>query len=67
MPPLSQELQNQTALLDKAAQALAANAAFLANASPTQNQVLVQVRALTRQTDAIIRLLIGSLSDVTDT
>lgn len=46
----------QTVLLSKAATALGTNATFLAIASPTTAQVTAQVKALTRQVDALIRL-----------
>ena len=49
-----------TALLDKANAALAANATFLAIASPTNAQVLAQTRLLTRQVNARIRLVRGT-------
>lgn len=50
---------NRTALEDKATQALATNATFLALASPTHAQTLAQVKALTRENTAIIRLLLN--------
>lgn len=43
-------------LLTKAANALTANATFQAIGSPTNAQVLAQVRLLTRQVNALIRL-----------
>ena len=46
-------------LHSKARQAYTANRAFLANATPTNAQVLAQVRALTRQTQALIRLVVA--------
>jgi len=46
-------------LHDKARQAYAANRAFLAAGAPTNPQVLAQVRALTRQTQALIRLVVA--------
>lgn len=39
--------------------ALVGNATFLAIASPTAAQIAAQVKALTRQNNALIRLLIG--------
>lgn len=62
----------------KATQALTTNAAFLAlpdlPASPTNAQVVAAVRslidqgrALTRQNNALIRLLLGALDDISDT
>lgn len=43
----------------KARQAYTVNRAFLANAAPTNAQVLAQVRALTRQNQALIRLVVA--------
>lgn len=53
----------------KARAALTANATFLALASPTNPQVLAQVQRLTRETSAIIRLLIAGdlLNDTSGT
>lgn len=58
---------NAATLRDKANTALAANSTFLALASPTNPQTLTQVKALTRQTNAIIRLMVSALDDVSDT
>lgn len=58
---------NEGVLLAKARQALAANASFLANPSPNNASVVAQVRALTRENNALIRLLLGQLDDVSDT
>lgn len=44
----------------KARQALTNNAAYLALATPTNAQNAAQVKALTRQINALIRLLVGS-------
>lgn len=44
----------------RARQALVDNAAFLALATPTQAQTLAQVRRLTRQHNAVIRLLLAA-------
>ena len=52
---------NRTQIEAKAAQALSANATFLAIASPTNAQTLAQVKMLTRECTAIIRLLLSRL------
>lgn len=54
-------------LRSKAQTALSVNATFLAIASPTNAQVVAQVKALTRQNNALIRLQIGDLSSTTGT
>lgn len=54
-----------TDLLAKVPVALANNTTFLAVASPTNAQVTAQVRALTRQTNAIMKLLAGMYGDHT--
>lgn len=46
-------------LHDRARQALTANAAFLAIASPSTAQTLAQVKRLTRENSALIRLLLA--------
>ena len=53
----------------KARTALAANATYLALATPTNAQNAAQIKALTRQHNAIIRLLIGAdlLTDTINT
>lgn len=55
---------NEDTLRKQAAQALAANRTFLALASPTNGQTLAQVKALTRQVQALIRF---TLDDITAT
>jgi len=47
------------ALLNKASNAVATNVTYLAIASPTNAQTVTQVRALTRQTNALMRLVAG--------
>ena len=62
-----------TALLAKASNAIAANVTYLAIASPTNAQVGTQVKALTRQVNALMRLVAGmygqhtQLQDAADT
>lgn len=58
---------NEQQIRDKARQALASNASFLALATPTNAQTVAQVRALTRQTNALLRLYLDALNDVSDT
>lgn len=64
---LDNDLANQATLRDRANQALAANAAYLALGTPTNAQVAAQVTRLTRETNAVIRLLVGALDDISDT
>ena len=53
------ELVNAQTIRDQATAALQANRDFLAIASPTNAQVLVQVRALTQQNVKVIRQVLG--------
>lgn len=55
---------NRLTLEDRAKNALTANADFLALDAPTNAQALTQIKALTRQTNAIIRLLVRELDDI---
>lgn len=52
---------NRRALLDKARAALTSNAAFLADTSVTTAEAITQVKALTRQMNALIRLTAKTL------
>ena len=63
--PLPTERVNAKSLAAKIDTALTNNATFLALASPTNAQTLAQVRALTRQMNALARLVAGKL-DTTD-
>lgn len=47
---------NRATLEQRATQALMTNATFLALASPSNSDVIAQVRALTRECSAVIRL-----------
>ena len=58
---------NGDALRAKAAQAIATNVTYLAIVAPTNAQVVTQVARLTRETTAVIRLLLGHLDDTTGT
>ncbi len=52
---------NRATIETAAAAALAANTTYLGLASPTNNQVIAQIRALTQQTNKLIRLTLGKL------
>lgn len=54
---------NRTELEAKVGQALATNIAYLAIVSPNNAQNATQIKALTRQCNALIRLLLGALDD----
>lgn len=56
---------NAADLRTKATNAISGNITALGVANPTNAQVIAQVKALTRQNNALIRLLLGQL-DVTD-
>lgn len=58
---------NEAALISAARGAIAGNKTFLALASPTNAQTLAQVKALTRQMNALIRLQVRDLLDTTGT
>lgn len=58
---------NLGTLLAKAKNALAGNATFLAIASPTAAQVATQTKALTRQVDALIKIVANDLADTSGT
>lgn len=54
---------NRAALIAKARAAQTTNATFLAINSPTTAQLQAQSKALTRQTNALIKLAVGDLAD----
>ena len=66
-PAASSVVANRAQLLAKLPQALQVNQAFLANASPTQADVVAQVRTLTRQVSALIRVVASQLDSQTGT
>lgn len=66
-PAIPVTTQNQADLHQKAATALTNNAAFLAITSPTNAQAVAQVQALTRQMNAVIRLMLGLLDTTSGT
>jgi hypothetical protein len=57
---------NDATLRARVADALDANRSFLAVESPTNAQTLAQVKALTRQTQALIRLVTAQTADGVD-
>jgi len=56
---------NSTTIRTQAEAAMAGNRTFLAIASPTQAQTLAQVKALTRQSQGLIRLALNKFDDIT--
>lgn len=58
---------NRDGLRAKAATALDANRTYLAITTPTTAQMRAQLERVTRQTNALIRLVVGLLDDVSDT
>jgi hypothetical protein len=59
------ETTNQVTLTDRAWNAIQANRDYLALAPPTTAQVIAQVAALTRQNNALIRLVTHRLEETT--
>lgn len=60
-PVLTAEQEREQAIRSKAIQALQANAAFLAKPTPTNAEVVAQVKLLTRECNALIRLVLNQL------
>lgn len=52
---------NDRAIRDQAAQAMVGNRAYVALAAPTAAQTTAQVKALSQQMNALIRLALGQL------
>ena len=65
--PLTPEQINYETLIQRATKALTANGAYLALTSPTQAQAVAQVKVLTRECNALIRLAVSALDDISDT
>lgn len=65
VPELATQVANAATIRQQASAALTTNKTFLAIASPTTAQTLAQVKALTRQNQALIRLAL-QLLDGTD-
>ncbi len=64
-PEQQTQQTNRRTIEQQATDALATNRTFAGIASPTAAQTTAQVKALTRQTNGVIRLLLGQL-DATD-
>lgn len=64
IPPPPPEVVNEETLRQRAEEALAANGAFLAKATPTNAEILAHVRLLTRESSALIRLALGRFETV---
>lgn len=60
-------LANQATMQQRATNALAANATYLALTTPTTAQTVAQVQRLTRECTAVIRLLLTQVDDTTGT
>jgi hypothetical protein len=58
---------NRRALVAKAQAALASNATYLARSAPTTAQNTAQIKALTQQTNALIRLVVKALDSTSGT
>ena len=67
VPKLGTTRANDADMLAKVQQALSVNVAYSALSSPTNAQVATQVGRLTRETTALIRLMLGLLSSTDGT
>ena len=65
--PVDPTVTNRATLTTAATNALASNITYIALASPTAAQQTAQVKALTRQVDALIKLTLGLLDDTAGT
>lgn len=59
VPPATVEEANEATLTARAAAALTSNATYLALSAPTAAQNTAQIKALTAQVQAVIRLYLG--------
>ena len=59
--------KNEATIRDRMRTALAVNDTYIARTSPTNAQTVAQVKALSRQNNAIIRLLLRQLDSVNNT
>lgn len=66
-PAVDPQQANSEMLHSRAEAALTANANFLALPSPTNAQVVAHVQQLTKECNALIRLMIGRLDTTTGT
>lgn len=66
-PAVDPQLANSATLHGRAAAALTANANFLALATPTNAQVVAHVQQLTKECNALIRMMIGQLDSTSGT
>lgn len=58
---------NRDTLYQRLAQAEATNASYLATASPTNAANAAQLKALTRQVNALMKLALGALDNINGT